>query len=60
MVPGGDGTLRAGFADVPPGGYEVIIGRLHPSGRLESAITGTTLVIDPSVLNEATAVDWRD
>ncbi len=55
----GDGTLRASLTDVPPGGYVIIIGRLHPSGRLVDTVTGATLVIDPLTLNEATAGDWR-
>jgi pimeloyl-ACP methyl ester carboxylesterase len=51
----GDGRLRASFADVSPGGYAIVIGRLHPSGRLVDTVTGATLVIDPSILNEARA-----
>jgi hypothetical protein len=50
----GDGTLRASFADARPGGYVIMVGRRHPSGHLTDTVTGATLVIDPSALNEAT------
>lgn len=47
MIAQGDGRYAVDLEDLPPGGYEVCVGRAHREGYLTNVVASATVVIDP-------------
>jgi hypothetical protein len=50
LISHGDGLYTTPFRDLPTGGYEIVVGRHHPSGRLTDQVHTLTVVADPAKL----------